>query len=295
MSKGIAAIVVACLMALAGCGSSGSASTTTAVPATTAAPSSTAATTTTLNVKAVGQKVLAIINSGNAAIDRDKKISGQSTEFKAVSGDFSSAAQQLHSQQAGLRRLASGHCFGDKPELVADGHRDRRGHRSRRLRLTAPRPRAPPSVCLIADDCRTRKRSTRRSSPRGDYWRKGRRAERRCVRPPGAVAGSEWGKGLTIRNRHPRRRHRSPLGRSCRREAEELTHPPAGRAPAPTWGPRRRSSAPPHLALHDGASHSRDRIHVGGELSVTIGRAGRGERACRRGTLERRPERCVDD
>ena len=95
MSKGIAAIVVACLMALAGCGSSGSASTTTAVPATTAAPSSTAATTTTLNVKAVGQKVLAIINSGNAAIDRDKKISGQSTEFKAVSGDFSSAAQQL--------------------------------------------------------------------------------------------------------------------------------------------------------------------------------------------------------
>jgi len=57
----------------------------------------TTATVPPINAKALGQKVLAIIDSGNAAIQADKQKSPNRVAFTDVSAVFASTAQQLQS------------------------------------------------------------------------------------------------------------------------------------------------------------------------------------------------------
>ncbi|MDA8118432.1 MAG: hypothetical protein M0000_13815 [Actinomycetota bacterium] len=80
--------LAACAMVLAACGSS--------LPSTgTTTATTTRPTTTTINAAAVGGKVVAILNAGNAAIQQDKKISNNTQAFTAISNEFASQAQKI--------------------------------------------------------------------------------------------------------------------------------------------------------------------------------------------------------
>jgi hypothetical protein len=81
-------------MSLAACSSTPSASPSTSVAASTATNSMPSTTSSTVSVAAVGQQVLSIISTNNAAIQAAKTQPGTSG-FPAIATAFGTAAQQL--------------------------------------------------------------------------------------------------------------------------------------------------------------------------------------------------------
>lgn len=81
-------------LALAGVVLSACTTTSTIVEKVAVAP---ATTTTTIDVHALGQKVMSILSTGNAEITQDKAISDNTTSFDDISKAFSSTAQALQS------------------------------------------------------------------------------------------------------------------------------------------------------------------------------------------------------
>ncbi len=90
----VGTVLLAGCIVLGACSSSKPTTTATA-SSTTAAPTTTVGTTTTtIDVKALGQQVLTIINTNEARITADKAKPG-TTGFADIAASFSAAAQQL--------------------------------------------------------------------------------------------------------------------------------------------------------------------------------------------------------